>query len=180
MEGIHIYQNTIYLDSSREGRPSAITVASPAASIFVRNNLFYTSKGEMLVSVAPEQEGILFQNNAYWSEGGGFRINWKGARFDCLNSWLDAAHDQERIGSTVLAIHADPMLKNPGRGGTLRNPDFLFTLSAYQLQEDSPLIKRGLNLSDFGIDPGQHGFFGTPISQSTPPAIGANVQRPAL
>ena len=198
---IHIYQNTIYLDSpvgKKPARPpeplkavltmlglgadsatkrSAISVISPTKSVSVHNNLFFTSGGEMLVSVVDEQEDIQFLNNAYWSDGQPFLVDWKGVVYKSFAAWLEAANDQERIGSRILAIQADPMLAGPGTGGTLGDPDLLRSLTGYRLKNGSPLTRRGLNLAlVFGVDPGSHGFYGTPIPLERPPAIGANVR----
>lgn len=178
---VQIYQNTIYLGSSSLDQPSAIAVASPTQSVAVRNNLFFTSGGEALVSVVPDQDEITFQNNAYWSGDAPFLVSWKGVSYNSLNAWLDAAVTQERLGEEILAVNADPMLVSPGGGGTLRNADDLSALSAYKLKPGSPLARRGLDLlGTFGIDPGDSGFFGDPISLTTRPAIGAHVSLTTL
>jgi hypothetical protein len=200
INGVQIYQNTIYLasasDKTKAGilhliqaglrafgllpgamiEPSAIAVISPTKGISVHNNLFFTSGGGMLVAVVDKQEDLKFQNNAYWSDGQPFQVDWKGVIYNSFSDWLKAAGDQERIGSRILAIQADPMLAGPGTGGTVGNPNLLHTLTGYKLKSGSPLTRRGINLSRaFGIDPGSHGFFGTPVSLENPPAIGANV-----
>lgn len=197
---VQIYQNTIYLAppagqetagfsspfqavlralglvADDANKRSAIAVISPTKSVSVHNNLFFTSGGETLVSVVADQEDIRFLNNAYWSDGQPFEVDWKGEVFRSFSAWLEAADDQERIGSRILAIQADPMLAAPGTGGTLGNPDLLHTLTGYKLKSGSPLSRRGLDLLRvFGMDPGNHGFFGTPLSPDSPPAIGANV-----
>lgn len=178
---VQIYQNTIYLGPSPLDAPSAIAVVSPTKSVAVRNNLFYTSGGPALVSVVPNQDGIKFQSNAYWSDNDPFQVNWKGTTYNSLAAWLEAANQQERLGSVILAVHADPMLANPGGGGTLGFTKDISTLSAYKLKADSPLAFRGINLlSTFGINPGKHGFFGTPITLTTRPAIGAHVSLTAM
>ncbi len=198
---IHIYQNTIYLAatgtekmkpyspsvfarvSESLGRnpipryhPSAIAVISPTTSVSVYNNIFFTTGGGTLVSVVPGQETIRFQSNAYWTDTGRFTVEWMGTRHHSLAAWLQAAEDQERIGTRILAVHEDPMLVAPGTGGTLGNADLLQTLTGYKLRQGSPLAGRGLDLLGvFGIDPGNHGFFGTPILPRGPRAIGANL-----
>ena len=200
ISNVQIYQNTIYLapaagkkqrafsgplraalkalglvDDSDYKR-SAIAVVSPTRSVVVHNNLFFTSGGETLVSVVGEQEDIRFLSNAYWSDGQQFQVDWAGRVFKSFSAWLDAAHDQERIGSRILGILTDPQLAGPGTGGTLGDPDLLHTLTGYKLRNGSPLSGRGLNLSNIpGIDPGRHGFFGSPLSPETSPAIGANI-----
>ena len=105
----------------------------------VRNNIFYTSDGETLVSVMPEQIEITFQNNAYWSGNDPFQVNWKGPTYNSLDAWLKVAVAKERLGSVILAVYADPMLANAGGGGTLRSTDDLSALSAYKLKAGSPL-----------------------------------------
>jgi hypothetical protein len=175
ISGVQIYQNTVYLGARMNAGQSAITVMTPAHSVAVRNNLFYTSEGVTLVNVASGQRDIIFQNNAYWPGSGPFNVLWYGNSYSSLDSWLTSALDQERLGNDIVAVHSDPMLQNPGGGGTLRRVDELTALTAYRLKPGSPLARRGINLfSTFGIHPGQHGFFGTPISKSTHPAIGAH------
>ncbi|CAN5826155.1 hypothetical protein BH09VER1_BH09VER1_41900 [soil metagenome] len=197
---VQIYQNTVYLapralqnsiagkssrgrdlDADCEYAPSAIAIISPTTSASVQNNLFYTTGGGTLVSVVAGQNEIRFRNNAYWSSTDPFRVEWMGVKYKSMTDWLKAASDQERIGSKIIAIHADPMLEAPGLGGTLGSADLLPSLKAYRLKRGSPLSGRGINLSaSLGIDPGSRGFYGTPISQATPPAIGANVAAESL
>jgi hypothetical protein len=171
---VQIYQNTTYLSSRLSGGQSAITVMTPTHSVAVCNNIFFASDGNCLVDVASGQVGISFRNNAYWSGGGDFRVRWCEQQYESLDAWLQAAGDQERLGARILAVHADPMLENPGKGGTLRHVNHLTKLTAYRLKPGSPLVRRGINLSDLGIQPGKHGFFGVPLSLTTPPAIGAH------
>lgn len=179
---VQIYQNTIYLGAAPLAEPSAIAVASPTQAVTVRNNLFYTSGGgKTLVSVVSDQVGITFQCNAYWSGNAPFQVNWNGAVYNSMADWLNAAEDQERLDSVILAVHEDPKLANPGGGGTLRSTDDLTVLSAYKLKADSPLVRRGLNLlRTLGMDPGSHGFYGTPISLTSHPAIGAHASLKAM
>lgn len=173
---VHIYQNTVFLSSSVGNSPSAISFVSPTGAISVQNNLFLTHGGERLVSVVPGQNGVRFQNNAYWSGGAPFTVNWKGRDYNSLALWLKVARNQERIGSQIVAVHADPALANPGSGGTLGTADLLPSLTGYMLRADSPLLGRGINLlNSLGIDPGAHGFFGHPISQAADPSIGASM-----
>jgi hypothetical protein len=198
IRNIQIYHNTVYLSkrpATKEGAlsrglaaglralglaeapvmPSAMTIISPTTGVSIFNNLFYTDGGARLVSVVKGQDGLTFQNNAYWAGDGAFSVRWKGHEYETLDDWLNAASTQERLGSRIIAVHVDPMLKAPGTGGTLGRAELLTTLEGYKLQEDSPLVERGLDLRGLGIDPGERGFFGTPISDSTPPAIGANL-----
>lgn len=198
IRNVRIYQNTVYM-ASNPGRnvleisnhslpnskappstlrhgSSAIAIISRTTDVSVYNNLFVATGGRALVSVAAGQESLQFQNNAYWTESDFFHVDWNGVGYASLTEWLEAARDQERIGSRILAIHADPMLEAPGMGGTLGQADLLSTLSAYKLKKGSPLAGRGMDLkTNFGIDPGLRGFFGTPVAQSGAPSIGAHL-----
>lgn len=181
IRNIQIYQNTVYLGSGSKSEPCAIGVVSPTTSVAIRNNLFVTAAGETLVSVVPDQVDILFQSNAYWSGRDFFRVVWNGDAYHSLAEWLQAAENQERLGSTILAMHADPLLANPGGGGTVRDVDNLTSLAAYKLKPESPLSGRGINLKDeFGIQPGKHGFFGGSVSHLLRPAIGADTAAAAV
>lgn len=204
MKNIHIYQNTVYLTPPPLERPGlfargvgaslralglrqpeqvacAMAIISPTTSVSVYNNLFYTTGGQPLVSVVPGQGVVRFQNNAYWSENGEFHFAWMGSSYRSLADWLHAAADQERLGGHIVAVSSDPLLTAPGTGGTLGDPGLLHTLEGYKLRANSPLRHRGVNIpSTFGLDPGERGFFGDPISASEtqPPSIGAHLHQP--
>jgi len=181
LKGIQIYQNTIYLTSAENNEPTAINIVSSTTNVSVWNNLFFTAGNEAIVSVVPDQNGILFVNNAYWSGKNCFRVNWMGENYHSLAEWLAVARDQERQGGDIVALNTDPLLRAPGTGGTLDRTDRLNSLRGYQLREDSPLINRGLDSrSVFGVDPGTQGFFGGEISDADPPAIGAHSPQTAL
>lgn len=195
IEDVKIYQNTVYLADNPTAKVSdeiertaeasstrqssgacAIAVISPTISVSIQNNLFYAAGGRALVSVVAGQQEIRFCNNAYWTASDPFQIDWMGSTYGSLAEWLKAASDQERLGSKILAVCADPMLEAPGTGGTVGKPDRLTALRAYRLKVGSPLRGRGIDLArSFGIDPGGQGFYGSPISQAIPPSIGANV-----
>lgn len=198
ISNVRIYQNTVYMASnpgqnvveisdhalldSKAPRStvrhasSAIAIISRTTDVSVYNNLFVATEGRTLVSVVAGQESLRFQNNAYWTDSDFFQVDWDGVVYGSLTEWLQAAKDQERMGSRILAIQADPMLEAPGTGGTLGKPDLLSTLTAYKLKKGSPLTGRGMDLkSTFGIDPGSRCFFGTPVAQSGSPDIGAHL-----
>lgn len=199
IRNIQIYHNTVYLSKRAKKEsavsrgihaglralgladapviPSAMAVISPTTSVSIFNNLFFTDGDARLVSVVKGQDDLKFQSNAYWAGDSTFNVRWKGEEYQNLDDWLKAASNQERLGSRILALCADPMLVAPGTGGTLGNADLLSTLEGYKLREDSPLTGRGIDLRTLGIDPGERGFFGTPISDAKVPAIGANLQQ---
>lgn len=179
LSDVRIYNNTIYLSESPGVKPSAIAIVTPVHSVAIHNNLFFTSGGETLVSVVPNQTNLLFQNNAYWSDHRPFHVHWQGLSYHSLEEWLAAADDQERIDSQIVAIQVDPMLNAPGTGGTLALENPLTVLTGYKLQSGSPLVQRGINLADaFGIDVGSQGFFGAKLSDEGLPNIGAHLAPP--
>lgn len=169
-----IYNNTIYMSAAQTGRPSAVRFVNATTNIHLRNNIFVTTNGLTLIDVASGQSGILFQGNDYYASGAAFVLRWYGTGYSSLSAWRTAT-GQESVGSTNTGTNANPQLTSPGGGGTIGNADLLNALTAYRLRSASPMINAGLDLfARFGIQPGPHDFFGTPIPQAGAFDIGAN------
>ncbi len=71
---LEIYNNTVLVSPSLEGRPRAVVVRK-TEGVHFRNNLFQTTGGVPLLEVGADQPGLLFQGNAYWSGGAFFAID---------------------------------------------------------------------------------------------------------
>lgn len=169
-----IYNNTIFVSPQSNAGPRAVQVQSGTDGFRFRNNLFITTGGQPLVVVDNGANNITFQGNNYWSSGGAFNINWKGASYTSLSDWRNAT-GQEKNGTTNTGLSVDPKLVNAGGGGTLGDADKLGSLGAYQLQLGSPLIDAGLNLSSaFGSGVGNRDFYGNPVPQGSAFDIGAH------
>ena len=204
VRNLQVYGNTVFItDSTFNGtKEPAIKIDRISGStgpqgILVANNLFMTDAGGRLVfkgnSVTNSTDpttGIRFINNDYFAADGKFNLFWgnndgisTNDTYTSLNAWLTAITGQERFDkdgdgtAEIVALNLDPLLTDPGNGGTV-DPDALASLVAYLLQEDSPLIDAGLDLSRLGITVGPRDFDGTALPQGDAPDIGADELHP--
>lgn len=159
-----IHNNTIYITPAATGSPRAVYFMSPTTNIHLRNNIFITTGALKLLDLAPTQTGLLFQGNDYWSSGSAFQIRWRATTYSSLSAWRSGS-SQEKVAGLNTGFSTDPQLNNPGGGGTLGDASLLHSLTAYKLKTGSPMIDQGLDLlSQFGMNPGAHDFYGNPIS----------------
>ncbi|TSD67297.1 hypothetical protein FFF34_007845 [Inquilinus sp. KBS0705] len=111
--------------------------------------------------------GERFLGNIWWGIDGGIP---KFREFDNLADW-SAATGQETLKDKLVGLQADPLLRGP-LTTTLTDPYQLDTLSAYQLQDSSPAIDRGLNLKAlFDVILPDQDFFGKPNNTKPYPGI---------
>jgi hypothetical protein len=83
-----------------------------------------------------------------------------------LSDWR-LNRNQEKIGTDTVGLYLDPLLTNPGTEIIIGNTDNLNTLTAYQLNSNSPAINKGLNLQTlYGVNMGLNDFFGNVIPNS--------------
>jgi hypothetical protein len=162
-----IYGNTIYAVYN----PAIIFASGQGIySTTVCNNLFIADANQILVAGRPDKSTAIFTGNAYWAVDGAFDI----ARYKSLEAWR-AATGQEMLNGKPVGIVVDPKVTELGSNVTVGDPTKLYTLTAYRLQESSPLIDAGLDLrSLFGIDLGDRDFFGNSIPQGKGYDIGAH------
>lgn len=178
---VEVYGNTIFISASTTGgSPSALAFHSGGTrtvDVRIHNNLFVTTDGVPLANIASGQEGLLVQNNAYWSSGGDFRIVTSGATYTDLSSWR-AATGHERRDGVATGVHADPRLMDAGGGSVIGDADRLTTLTAYQLDPASPLIDAGLDLGvSLGLPSSVTDFYGHAVPQGGAFDIGAHEAR---
>jgi hypothetical protein len=173
----HIYNNTIYLGGTPDaGSPSCVKfLGSSVSGIKIRNNIFAAADGHQIINsgTAFDTTKVLFQGNCYHAAAGNStKIKWGGTTHSSLVSWQ--ATGQEKLKGANTGILADPLLADPGNGGTIGNTADLATLAAYKLQTGSPLRDKGLDLTIlFGIDAGTRDFWDNIIPQGSAPEIGA-------
>jgi len=111
-----------------------------------------------------------FAGNAYCAVDGQFNIS--GCK--SLEEWRKTT-GQETLNGKPVGLVVDPRVADLGKSPTIGDPTKLYTLTAYRLEKDSPLIDAGLDLrSLFGIDPGNRDFFGNSIPQGKAYDIGAH------
>ena len=192
---LEVYGNTVFITNSTA--VAGNTTVEPAIKIdtfgatsprgiLIANNIFYTDDGGRLIlkgngvtNDTSAANGIRFLNNDYFAADGSFQIRWNNVTYTSLDAWLTAITGQERFDKNgdgtaeIVALNVDPLLTDPGNGGTV-DPDAPSSLTAYLLQEDSPLIDAGLDLSRLGVTVGPRDFDGTTLPQGDALDIGAD------
>jgi hypothetical protein len=159
VDGVDIYNNTVVL-SAAPAIPKALMVQNAASNVRVRNNLLVTRGGMPTMWVAPGQTGFVAQANNYWTGGGSLGITYQGSTYADINAFRSAT-GLETLGDWPVGTSFDPMISAPDVAPTLGVPGASLTLTAYQLNPQSPLIDRGLWLPDFKLDTGKD-FNGNP------------------
>jgi len=144
-----------------------------------RNNIFYV-RGEdhYLVSLDGGStpityENIILQGNCYFAEESN-STRWldNNMTYLSLDSWQKESGQEIHNGSETGYV-LNPALKNPGTAGLLKNPRKLNGMNSYQLEEESGIIDKGLDLKTaFGMETPEHDFFGNPSLQGVSQDIG--------
>jgi hypothetical protein len=116
-----------------------------------RNNILVGSASGSLVSTGA---GLIYQGNCYWSLKGGFNIGG----YTSLQAWSNAT-GQEKVNNQLVGIQGDPLLSNPANYEKLTDPTQLPSLTAFLLSSNSPVINKGLTLSNFSIQAGSRDFY---------------------
>ena len=166
-----VYNNTIYMNQAPSGTHSALRIhnlsieSQDVESVHVRNNIFVVAGTTTLVSVTAAQlDGAIdlkIQGNAYYSQTGAFKILLGASTFTSITSFRNAG--QEKNGASNTGFSGNPLLVSPGGGGTL-GADNLANLTAYKLQDTSPVINTGLDLfALFGLSASSRDFWGRPF-----------------
>ncbi len=184
MNGANIFNNTIYIS------PQATNVNECAAyfsnwvtginNVAFYNNIFYSTGGVPLVTI-PSGYSAFFAGNIYWPSGSTFSIFYKGVYYSSLASWQTATGN-EVVGGTNTGYSSDPLLTNPGAGGTIGFGNSLTSLNAYKISDaSSPAKSTALDLSSlYSINIGTTDFWGTIIPGGNANDIGANQFSTAL
>ncbi len=167
-----IFNNTVFI-SNISPTPSAIALTAGTLNVRVQNNIFQTSGGAVLASIASGQSGFAMQGNDYWPSASSFVITDSGTTYPNLTSWRGST-GREKLNGTNTGFNVDPRLLNAGAGGTFNDATLLPTLTAYRLQTNSPMLDTGLNLPMLGVDAGTRDFYGTSVAQGIGFDIGAS------
>ncbi|MHC4479665.1 MAG: right-handed parallel beta-helix repeat-containing protein, partial [Planctomycetota bacterium] len=161
VSGMEIYNNTIY-NSTGLALGFIRWGSGDWSDVYFWNNIFVTTG--QTVSGASYRE--TFENNLYWSTGGSTGF-WVDGYTD-LDAWA-AATGQEMMNGLVIGLSADPLLVGMG-AATLTDPLLLDQLPQYRLQEGSPCIGAGMEITDDG---GQD-LWGSALPQIGSPDIGVH------
>lgn len=169
---VQIYNNVFYQNSTSSRKIIYHRGGANVYNVYYRNNIFY-SDGAKLLDISGDNNRSYFQGNDYYSSGA-FNISDDGANYDSLGAWRTATN-QEKNGSTNTGYSINPLLTNPGNGGTIGNAYNLSSLIPYKLQSSSPMINAGLDLYGlFSINPGSVDYFGNSTPNNGSYDIGAH------
>lgn len=139
-ERIKIYHNTVYVSTS-ETNPNLAAAGALASlplgpDISFTNNLLFTSGDPALVSI-PQDYPVDFINNLYYAEQAPL-WNYQGVTYTTLENFR--ASGNELLEGAPVGFYGDPLLMNPGKGGTIGFGKNLETIPAYQLDYGSPAL----------------------------------------
>ncbi|MBK8443220.1 MAG: T9SS type A sorting domain-containing protein [Sphingobacteriales bacterium] len=177
-ENLTLHNNTIY---KSVGSGGALRIDEKNFSnMKVFNNIFVTKNTDYVMLVHPGADVQLMGNN-YWTPDDTLEIRWgnpywlEGMKyFHSVAEWSDSS-GQEKLNGENIWQSADPLLYNMGGGTTIENPFYLDTLSAYHLQLESSMRDAGINPEEvFGINPGNHDYYGNLVAQGCNYDIGAH------
>jgi hypothetical protein len=168
VENTELYNNTVLMGPGADNVGTILRI-SPKVTARFRNNLFIATGGVRFVETAAG-EGLRFENNAYWAQGNPILIKWAGTNYTSLESWRQGSEWETTLGKSV-GFTVDPLMATVIPG--LEPYDVLNvpTLLGFRLQEGSPLIEAGLDLSP--LDHGPQDFFGNPLGLGRKLPIGA-------
>jgi len=174
--GTKVYNNT-FVASPKTTAAAVMDLA--VDSTFVHgtefyNNIIVTAPGKKAVEIPFSSGGWTFLNNDYWTDGGAVQFGWDGKTWIGLDAWRRASGQEKRNG-VPIGFETDPLLADPGKGGTIGDPANLGTLEAYRLKPGSPMINAGLDLrSLFGTDTGLQDFYGLALPHGPGFNVGAS------
>lgn len=83
----------------------------------------------------------------------------------------------ETLDGKATGLAADPQLSAAGSGPTLDDTRRLSSLTMYELRESSPLVDRGVDLADLGIESAGSDFFGREAPRGSARDIGVHEAR---
>ena len=184
---LQVYGNVFYGTSARLSHACILTYNNDLfgdnretnMEVTYANNIIYSGANDIrLVS----QPGVIlntqlinfYSNDYYWV--GLYRTLWNNVFYNSSNpppnsfpEW-QAASGKETLHGTDVALTDDPLLIDPGNGGTINvsgsiSAALLHGLTAYQVQAGSPMRQAGLNITlEFGMTLTSEDFYGNPVS----------------
>lgn len=171
MKDIFFHNNTVYLnEKTRNSAPATIKYClwKPVKeNIHFNNNLLYASNGAALVDVPTGYDGN-FAGNLYYSTDN-FRILYKGNLYPSLEKFRITG--REVYKDMPVGYEGEPLLQNPGNGGTIGFGNSIQNLDAYLLKSGSPAINGGILIP---FEKGSSDYYGNTLSGSNFNSIGAH------
>jgi hypothetical protein len=157
LDGVCIYNNTVYWNPASNGAPALINRASftGSAANFFENNIIYSTAQWLVESNA----GLELDYNIYWYTGTEVAL-WLYER----KIYRGFTEYQQGSGQDGHGLYADPLLNDPTYHEVGR------PTTAFTLQDGSPAVDAGADLGDMGA----RDFFGNPIPRGAGYDIGAH------
>jgi hypothetical protein len=126
-----------YATTGSEGRPTLRTR--------FYNNIIVVTGNARLVRVHNAQTDFRLQGNTYHVVSGTRQYHYNGTNYSTLSAFRAAGTNIEKLGGGDVGTELDPLLTNPGGGGTVGTTQ-PWNLPAYELQAASPMPTAGVNL----------------------------------
>jgi Right handed beta helix region len=153
---LKVYNNTIYNSVAPIFR---VLAGATVTTTTVSNNIFLSTSDQSLVDYQGTT-GFTFTKNNYFPMSGAFVIWWGGTQYASRTAW----------GQDTTGFQVNPMLVNPGAGGTIGVIGSLPTLTAYKISDiSSPMVNVGTTITS----PGSFDFWGEAL-YSGAPDVGAD------
>lgn len=165
IDGLAIYNNTIYSDQNSTKLPSLSLQTTAGVSMFTGSNPDYFDNN-IIYSLNPfmigtDNKGMSLDYNLYWDTTGSPTFGY-GAGNTNVN-YPNFASYQSGSGQDAHSHVANPLLNNPTYEA------IGISASAYTLQTGSPALGAGTLIANNGGSD----FFGNSVSSSTAPNLGA-------
>ncbi|MFA9389639.1 MAG: T9SS type A sorting domain-containing protein [Prolixibacteraceae bacterium] len=147
-----IYNNTVYLGGDViSGTPACINfVGDKVKNIKFWNNVFVVDGDyDMIKASAFSTSKVHLQNNLYYAtEDSEVKIKWGSKTYNSLSEWREKANGQEMNNDRPAGIQVDPMFIDAGFTETIGDTRKLSSITAYRVQENSPVINAGKDLTN--------------------------------
>ncbi len=182
LTNLNIYHNTIFTSATPgASSPAAcLRFGVPGIEASAFGNILYSDGGPLVFAENSAASPLTIQYNLYFASGSTPIFSQNGVNYVGLASWQTAT-GHELVGGSSVALTTDPLLTDPGNGGTVGDPNQLVNLTAYQLTSSSTLSTDGINVKTaLGVDPGPQDFFGLPITGTGLTGMGSALDVPIV
>lgn len=155
-----IYNNTIV------NPVHAVATLGDLPRFVYRNNIFLVG-GDILHGPFTKSR---FENNLFWSTGGGAVYRDEKTVYATLSQWAEAT-EQEQAAGKLVGWYIDPRVTLPPSGWKMpTDPRKLETMPYYRLASESMCVRAGLAIPNAGATD----FFGNRLLSGGTPSLGAH------
>jgi hypothetical protein len=163
-----VYQNTVVTIPAPSGAPPLLRLGPDISGVSIRNNLFSTQAGPIVVlSSAPPESAVVLQGNDYFSVLGPWKVLWGQTIYDSLPDW-QAGTSQETMNGQPTGLDVNPEMVGPVLGLSVTSPEAPGAAAGFAPRPGSPLLGAGLDLTSLGMQPTPAGYTGRAQSVQHP------------